>query len=205
MYKISIKEIQQIIQMLKNLKFPIVYSDGNILYGTDEDFCILRQIILPGGINIVPMCVSISILDDFIKEYFYIEEFMVNGNTLLASGTIACNIIEPYLLNRMQRLICTINNMKSNNQPNIFLHDMLQNEMFAECIIKKASEGPSRIIIHNNYIITVYKNLIPINKGDEVSLSIRDIDNETFMCTFHVNKKKIKNIIETNMLYLKLY
>ncbi len=82
----------------------------------------------------------------------------------------------------------------------LYIPSLDENEEFKNIMAKKADEGMSMINIEN-YLISVNKSLIPLNKSDKLDLYIRDFGD--IFCGEYIIKKG-KNIIKKYFLYLKL-
>lgn len=78
-----------------------------------------------------------------------------------------------------------------------------ENEMFREILNRKADDGVAFFKLNDEYLISVNKSLIPLNKSDKLDLFIRDFNNGTFNGEFVIRKGKEVEI-KKYFTYLKL-
>lgn len=84
--------------------------------------------------------------------------------------------------------------------PTVQILNLQDDEQMKTIMAKKADDGISMINI-NDYIMSINKSLIPLNKSDKLDLNIRDHGN-TFSGEYIITRGK--NIIKKYYLYLKL-
>lgn len=192
-------KFKEIIEYAKCLKADIVYITGNYIYGTDISFSYFKHTIFNNDLNL-NICYIQKDMNNFIKES---TDTIYIDNNYIMSNTVSLPINNPIYINEFNRLIHRINDINSTNNPVLFIDDIRSNEQFEDSINLKSSQGIGLCRINEEYIITLFKNLLPINKKDKVSLEIRDLLYNRFMSRFIISKPKNINII-IDIMYLKI-
>ena len=191
-------QIRELIEFAKVLKSDIIYIVGNMIYGTDLNFTYLKQVEYENTLGIT-LCYKQHDMNNFIKASTL---DIVYENGLLCSNIEKIDILNPVLANNMNNLFNAINNLSI--QPVVHHIDNVRGvDEFEYAIALKSSQGISMYRISEQYILTLFKNLLPINKKDTVSLSIRDVDDYRFISRFIISKPK-KVTIQVDIVYLKI-
>lgn len=97
-------------------------------------------------------------------------------------------------------LLDTINNILQ-TPPTLEVQSLHENETFKNIMAKKADEGMSMFKL-GEYLISLNKTLIPLNKSDKLDVNIRDFGN-TF-CGEYIIRKGKNVVIKKYFLYLKV-
>lgn len=193
-------QFRELIEIGKLLKADIVYVFGNTIYGTDSNFTYLKQMAFDNvlGINI---CYDQKLMNDFIK--LCTDTIVLEGNVLLSN-------IERFVVNNdvhirnIINLDKKINEIIITNTNTMNVDNVRDNQQFENAIALKSNQGIGLYKVSEKYILSIFKGLLPINKGDKVSLSIYDINDNRFLTRFIVTKPKIKKIITVSVMYLKI-
>ncbi|MGL5752482.1 MAG: hypothetical protein ACRCXT_18245 [Paraclostridium sp.] len=194
-------DVIDIVEYSKLLKADIVYITGNMIYGADNTFTILKHIPYSNPYN---LSVTFSIKD--MMEMFKIaSDYEIS--TVFNQPNIYVAVNKGEHIYQFNHLISSIINITNVNSVSISITEFSNNDKFIEASKLKADEGIILIPLYNEYILTMYKNLVPANKGDVVDLYIHDIihDSNIFLARYITNKKKPKGLqITTYIIYLKI-
>ena len=192
-------QFREIIEIAKLLKSDIIYIIGNTIYGTDSNFTYLKQMTFENtvGINI---CYEQKLMNDFIK--------LCTNTITLENNSLMSNIEVLYINNENHiRNIVNLNNKINqivlNNYNNLNVDNARDNQEFENAISLKTAQGIGLYRVSEEYILSIFKGLLPINKKDKTSLSIYDVDYNRFLTRFVISKPKNKVII-VNVMYLKI-
>lgn len=193
-YTLRFKEI---IEYGKNLKSDIVYINGNIIYGTDSSFSYLKTLSLENdiGLNIIYIQKD---MNNFIKDS---TDTIIYSNNIIQSSTEYMIVNIPNYIMKFTNLIDRVQNLL-NFEQSLLIDDIRGYTGFESLINLKSTQGMGLFKVEG-YILTLFKNLLPINKKDKVGLSIRNISEDRFLATFSIMKPKNVNIF-VNIMYLKI-
>lgn len=163
------------INIAKILKCDIVMNKGGIIYGTDKDFAHLSKI------------------EHHESKLWELDNVVFESN----SFTIA--IDQEQRLRDFENLINTTYSIQFSDVSESFT-DLQDNEQFKIIMAKKAAEGISLLKL-NDYLLSINKSLIPVNKADKLDLDIFDLG-KTFLARFKI--KKGKNYVHKYFMYIKI-
>lgn len=191
-------QIRELIEFAKVLKSEIVYIIGNMIYGTDSSFTYLKQVEYENVLGIT-LCYVQHDMNNFIKASTL---DIVYENGILYSNVEQIDVTNPVYANNMNNLFNAVNMISLN--PVVYHMDNIRGtEDFEYGIALKSTQGIYMYKINEEYILSIFKNLLPINKKDSVSVTIRDIDNYRFISRFIISKPK-KVTIQVDIVYLKI-
>lgn len=192
-------KFKDMIEYAKCLKADIVYIYGNYIYGTDIGFSYLKQTMFNNELNL-NICYIQKDMNNFMKEA---TDTIIFNSNMIASNTCVLSVNNPIHINSFNRLSTNVNEINFSTQPSLVIDDIRSNNEFEDSINLKASQGIGLCKVNEEYIITLFKNLLPINKKDKVSLEIRDLVSDRFMSRFTINKPKNVSIM-VDIMYLKI-
>lgn len=192
-------QFRDVVETAKSLKADIIYIKGNTIYGVDDNFTYLKQMTFDNILGL-EICYNQKLMNDFMK--------VCTNDIVIQDNSILSNIETLYINNQNYiKNILTLNNKINNillSNINIMNIDTVRgNEQFESAISLKTSQGIGLYKVNEQYIMSIFKGLLPINKPDKVSLSIYDVDNTRFLTRFVISKPKNKAII-VNVMYLKI-
>lgn len=196
---INIAILQDLLKVAKELKSEYVYINGNNIYGVDISFIYLKYMEFENKYN-MNICFSVSKMTKFLKEVCLNEIKLVNPNLLYSSFDNTLEINNISLINKIESMIININNLKM-SKTTVQEQKVRGNVQFEYALESKSADGTG-IFTHDKYVMTIFKNLIPLKKTDEVFLTIYDIDSRMFLSNFTVQRRKMK--IEVYIMYLHL-
>ena len=196
---INITILQDLLKVSKELKSEYVYITGNSIYGVDVSFIYLKYMEFENQYN-MNICFSVSKMTKFLKEVCLNEIKLVNPNLLYSSFDNTLEINNISLINKIESMIININNLKT-NEITIDCQNIRGIPQFEYILESKSADGTG-IFTYDKYVMTLFKNLIPLKKSDEVFLTIHDIDSKMFLSNFTVQRRKLK--IEVYIMYLHL-
>ena len=149
------------------------------------------------GINI---CYEQKLMNDFIK--LCTNTITLENNSLMSNIEVLYVNNENHIRN-IVNLNNKINQIVLNNYNNLNVDNARDNQEFENAISLKTAQGIGLYRISEEYILSIFKGLLPINKKDKTSLSIYDVDYNRFLTRFVISKPKNKVII-VNVMYLKI-
>lgn len=191
-------QIRELIEFAKVLKSDIVYVIGNMIYGTDSSFTYLKQVEYENTLGI-SLCYVQHDMNNFIKASTL---DIVYENGMLYSNVEQIDVTNPVYANNINNLFNAINMISTN--PVVHHIDNIRGVEDFECGISlKSTQGIFMYKFNEEYILSIFKNLLPVNKKDAVSITIRDIDNYRFISRFIISKPKKVNI-QVDIVYLKI-
>lgn len=192
-------QFREIIEIAKLLKSDIIYIIGNTIFGTDSNFTYLKQMTFENtlGINI---CYEQKLMNDFIK--LCTNTITLENNSLMSNIEVLCVNNENHIRN-IVNLNNKINQIVLNNHNTMNVDNARDNQEFENAISLKTAQGIGLYRVSEDYILSIFKGLLPINKKDKTSLSIYDVDYNRFLTRFVISKPKNKVII-VNVMYLKI-
>lgn len=189
-----------ILELAKMLKSHYVYynPEAHKLIGTDYHMTYIKVMDIPEIQYRVPLFFDNKEVQKFSKttdNEYAILEFMETS-------------IRPmkYLYDKVEEIYYkTINFTLDINTTNTLTIDNIRgNQSFENSLSLKSAQGIGYFYIGDQYIMTIFSGLLPINKSDEVALKIYDNKTlGTFLANFTIKKKK-KADINVFINYLKL-
>lgn len=185
--------IEDTIKIAKSMKRPIVYITDSYMLGSDEEFYTLSRINIHSDIS-RPMCFRISEClagsakdkfaqtnpERFFSEYTEVQEGLyINA---WAEPNLMQNIMNVF--GKLMSYLDTYNIIYSSS-------GFESDENFKTQVSKlKVSDGLKYFTIDNKYLLSSFNKVHSINASDKVSINIYDIDIESYLCEFVINKKK---------------
>lgn len=193
-YTIKFKEI---IEYGKKLKSDIIYINNNIIYGTDTSFSYLKTLSVKNDIGLNILYIQKD-MNNFIKDS---TDTIIYSDNTIQSVTSYMVVNNPNYIVRFTNLIDQVQYLL-NFEQNLIIGDVREYKGFESLINLKSTQGMG-LFKAEGYILTLFKNLLPINKNDRVGLTIRDISEDRFLATFSIMKSKDINVF-VNIMYLKI-
>lgn len=195
----NITILQDLLKVSKELKSDYVYINGNDIYGVDDSFIYIKYMQFDNIYNI-NICFCVTSMATFLKNVCLNEIKLVNPNLLYSSFDNTLEINNITMINKIEAMIININNLKMKQTS-------VQNEPVRgipefEYVLESKSADGTGIFVYDKYVMTIFKNLIPLKKSDTVLLTIHDIDEKMFLSNFTVQRRKLK--IEVYIMYLHL-
>lgn len=195
----NITILQDLLKISKELKSDYVYINGNDIYGVDDSFIYIKYMQFDNIYNI-NICFSVTSMATFLKNVCLNEIKLVNPNLLYSSFDNTLEINNITMINRIEAMIININNLKM-KQISVENQSVRGIPEFEYVLESKSADGTG-IFVYDKYVMTIFKNLIPLKKSDSVLLTIHDIDEKMFLSNFTVQRRKLK--IEVYIMYLHL-
>lgn len=189
---------KEIIEYGKNLKSDIVFIQGNTIYGADSGFNYLKSISFENDINLT-IIYEQKKMNDLMKVS---TDTIVYKDNIVQSGTDFLYVNIPTYYSKFLGLIDRVDSLLRFNNTTLTVDNLRGQEEFENLINLKTSQGMGLFRV-GEYILTIFKNLIPVNKKDIVRLDIKDLYDGRFLSTFTIIKPK-NIIITVNILYLKI-
>lgn len=195
-------DLIKIMTEAKILKCPVIYIDNDKIYGTDLDFTFLKTVTFINETSLKQIIYTQNSVSRFIKDIEEIDEVIINNYNIF--NKTKNTFIEINNIKMMQMMIELINNTNNMTQQTFYKfikEDLQDKEDFSKIMNAKTDEGTSIYKIDREYMLSIYNNLLPVNKKDKVSLIVYD-HNNLFMANFKVFKKK--NVtVDVYILYRK--
>lgn len=184
----------------KQVKSKIVLVYKNRIIGVDEEASYLKIIGYDNIHNLFMIYVQKE-MSNFLNGINMLDTIEIVENKLICSNNteivikndkFALNIINS--VNRSEQ-ICA-------STCNYYKNQLEKDDIFIDLINRKTGEGAKFYKINDKYILSLFKGLLPINKGDKTDLSIFDCGqvydrdgkmNIIFLCKFYIIKKQKKN------------
>lgn len=183
----------------KILKDEVICINNNKIMGSDKYFNYLT--VTSVDTNTVNINYSQSEMNTFLKENQK-NILQINDDTLYTPNS-------KFKLNisNVNRTFDKLYNAYLDlcNSDIKFYIENVRDEQFESAISKKTSEGISLYKIDKEYVLTIFKGLLPVNKKDKVSLKIYDNKyiKDIFIANFIIDKGK-GVIINVYLSYMKL-
>lgn len=193
---LSKKEINILVKIGKVFKIDMIYITGNLvvnMYNNSmlnfaeipfifgyptlyrmEDLCKLLDMMNKD---------SIVVLDDWNNIYINNNLTVYNNTNIYTNNKILNNISNLQL-----------------NQPKLIIDNLRDSESFEYAINEYSN---TLYNLQSRYIISLHKGLLPVNKSDNVSISIYDYDDTNFICKFSIDKKSFIINIVIKYIYLQ--
>lgn len=198
-------DIDAVMKIAKSMKRPIVHVGNNYMLGTDLEFCTL-SIIETNSIIPRPFTTTINgWLNKMAKDKYaqdHPEIFFTEYSRL--DDNLYINIWEEDTYTRkLFELFGKVNNYLYGRVPIYSGSNFEKDENFIRNVSKlKVSDGLKTYTIDNTYLITSFNKVHCINASDKVSLNIYDIDTESYLYEFIIDKKKY--IVKEYIRYRKM-
>lgn len=196
----DINILEYLFKVSKEVKSPLVYIKGNDLYGVDEQFVYLKHTKIDNiyGINIAFVSKD---MNTFLKNVDLNEIKFVGENILYSSFDNTLEINNMDMINNIERMAMSIANMTSYCPTKLTVSNMRELEDFENIMTFKSADGIG-IFRYQNYVMTLYNNLIPMKKADKLELTIYDLNERSFLSNFSIVRKKSR--IEVYIMYLHM-
>lgn len=201
----------ELLKLSKAMKSYYVYYNPliNKLIGTDEHMTYIKVIDTTGIAYPIALFFKNSDMQKIaplIKEYDY--EIIDNNNVLVYSDGLNMHSISIMNYNFAQvegMYFRTMQNISSGINQNTMTVDNLRGDALFENVLSlKSKQGIGFFNINRMYNMSIFSNLLPVNKSDGVSLKIYDnLNSRTFLANFTVRKPKNVNI-DIFINYLKI-
>lgn len=190
--------IEDILKIAKSMKRPIVYICPFYMLGTDEEFCTLSKIEIHSlDIDRSVAFEMSSALTQANKDKFAEAhpEIYFSEYEQVLPGLYINTWVEKHYKNILLNMWNKIWVVDSSTP--IYSCDGLEKDSdFKSKVAKmKVSDGLQKYILNGNYLQTSFNKVHSINATDKVSLDIYDIDYESFIYRYTINKKKY-NVVE---------
>lgn len=200
---INIEDFNEIVKGMKAMKADLVYVKGKDLFGTDNNFTILKHYSMQ---NIVPV-ESFTIITKTLSSEFFnnIIDVYVTIDTdkykMYCPGNKDRFKEYPSMINtsvnyRIENIISNLN-IDLNNPMNkrIEFGEITEDQYFQRFKSIKSSEGADLYTPLGNieFGMYLYSGAIPMLKSDKIYLNCYDLGN-TFIAEYIIQKKKLNPI-----------
>lgn len=195
---LAILRLQEYAKLLKNTSFAVffncnqdsitIYSTGDCLYST------INRIIIPNSFGILgTFTLPITQLNDFCKKlimpsipvevsYKYMQIAGSPDTRIQFWDTLERDF---YIrLGRLNEQLTSNNNFMANFSEETC--ELIKNKMLS----MKATMPSEMICLNNDYIITIFSGMLPLNKADTLQIRIIDSTEWWYMIEYIVSKKK---------------
>lgn len=208
-YIINISEFNEIVNGIKGMKADLVCVSGNTLYGTDNNFTILKEYVMDTYIPVEPFTIITKTLSSEFYNNITDTNIVIDTdiNKIYCANNTSRLEEFPEMINntfnsKIERLILSLSN--SLNINSIDFGEITNDEHFQRFKSIKAGEGADLYNPKGNtmYGMYLYSGAIPLTKQDKLYLEIYDGGN-TFIANFIVHKKKL-NPIKIYFRFLKM-
>lgn len=190
--------LMDIMETANVLKSDIVLLYGNSIFGTDIKLTYLLRTDFNNTNNLI-MIFNIKDMKDFIKLQSSIDEININNSHVYSSNGTSISIFNIEYYTRIINMINNVNIIMNNSI--LYQNTNLREDLDFEQILQhKTAEGAFMYNIENKFPIFIYNNLLPVNKGDSVSITIFNDTNIRFLSRFDITKKK-KVKVEVYIVY----
>lgn len=184
---------EEILKIARSMKRPIVHINPNYILGSDEDYCTLSKIEMDTGVP-KPFTYHINdILTEDKKDKFAVEhaeEFLTEYIEIIP-GIYINSFHENMYRDNIFELFNKVITYTICKSPIYQTEALEKNEEFMNKVAKlKVSDGMTTYILNNEYLITNFNKLHPINASDKVAVRIFDLDNISYLYEFSIIKKK---------------
>ena len=185
--------IENVVKIAKTMKRPIVYITPTYMLGTDDEFCTLSKINIESDI-IRPMAFRISdcLLGTTKDKYAQAHpEIFFSEYTHIQDDMYINTWQEPVLMNTLIGMYMRVSRALDGLVPIYSSVGFEKDDNFMQTVAKlKVSSGLQSYVLEGAYIQTSFNKVHAINANDKVSLNIYDIDYESYMYEFIIDKKK---------------
>ncbi len=192
---ITILELKIIYELAKTLKCEIIKISNNCIYGTDCNFAHLKTIIDLDKLDIdLDIIFYIKDLADLLKN----NEFINDSQSIYIFNHLQ---IHYEFLDSFNKLIENVYFYSIHIPTSYNNKDLKSNEDFIKINEMKSADGIGLLKLSNDYILTMFTGMLPVNKNDKLELLIKDIDEYRYLTEFIIDKKKFK----INAYYMYLF
>lgn len=185
--------IENVVKIAKTMKRPIVYITPTYMLGTDDEFCTLSKINIESDI-VRPMAFRISdcLLGTAKDKYAQARpEIFFSEYTHIQDDMYINTWQEPVLMNTLIGMYMRVSRALDGLAPIYSSAGFEKDDNFMQTVAKlKVSSGLQSYVLEGAYIQTSFNKVHAINANDKVSLNIYDIDYESYMYEFIIDKKK---------------
>lgn len=189
-----------LIDQSKILKTDLIYIIGNTAYGTDFNFFTLKSIVIDNPLNCC-ICCSLNEANTINKKLQNTEEEIADFGQYIPLEGEVFNIINNSFIGKFNNLIQNVLMLMTTNPIKIHEDNIRNDENFERLFSFKSVDG-TYIYRKDGYIISLYTNLIGMNKADKVSFDLYDINDFSFLVNFRV-QRTAKKIINIYIMYRK--
>lgn len=200
---INISDFNEIVKGIKAMKADLVLVKGSMLYGTDNNFTILKTYEMNTTIPIDPFTIitktlSSEFFNSIIDVYIKID---TNINKIYCPANRGAVEDYPEMINNKynNKIDFMVFNLKREtsypfSKP-VYLGEITNDENFQRFKTIKSGEGADLYIPcgNNEYGLYLYSGAIPMVKSDKIYLHIFDLGT-TFIANFHIVKKKDSSV-----------
>lgn len=172
-----------LLKLIKALKSDYICILPGCIVGTNDELSqisVIRNVftgVPDGAILELPY----QLISDFSKEA--VEDSDIYQELFIRSRQYGGH---P-MLDTLAKIESSI--MAKNNIPDIFISNLKENDNFNRIMSYKAEMGASALKIGEDSIIFIYKQLIPCNKPDKISLSYYKVTDNMAIAQFNIDKK----------------
>lgn len=185
---------EEVLKMAKSMKRAVVHIAPNYMLGSDEEFCTLSMIIIDTGIDKPITSVLNEIIDnngaaklaessagEFLNEYTrYNENYYYKFWN------------EELYREKLFSLLAKVN-LAITCRPVLYTETGLEkNQEFMASAKLKAGDGLSSYKFGDQYLVTGFYKVHPINANDKVDVTIYDLDDQSCLYEYIIDKKKYK-------------
>lgn len=220
---LSKKAFNDFVDMVKIMKCDYFLYDSmqNHILGTDDGFFILKQIELEENIFYYLSDISGDTKDlvrfaSFVTDqgvtynldgWFYLNDGLPPQSTnTIDLRSLVGGFVTPIVI-KFQDIFSRINGIYVHLPRRHLYQNLKSNEKFNELMQLRSDDGVKSFMVGDEFILSIYNNLLPINKPDTVVLEIAEITNgeriTSFIAKFMIYKKK-KIIVNVFLKYLYL-
>jgi len=141
---------------------------------------------------------------EFIKPFTIVDTIFIEGDYIKSNlGSFIC-IMDRDNLFRIHNTIENIEGMISSFSLDYNCENLKDDDVFNQLLECKSGDGVGLYKIDKRFILSIYKNMLPLNKKDTVSLNIYDINPKLYFLSRFVVKKPKNIIINVYIMYLHL-
>lgn len=188
MMKLNIQEFDTILDLMKVAKSDFVCVHNGMIYGYDLRFCTLKVIDSKGKIpQELVLNIHYNTLILFRKLLLPIDEITIHNYNYMESSMN--KFISPPAPYTVYQVVSKANEIISSSSYGKEYGNLRGIEYIENFISAKASDGAIGLNIDKFHKMYLPSNLLPINKSDELFLTITDFPN-SFLSKFTIVKKK---------------
>lgn len=204
-----------LLDISRALNSRYIYLIGNNIFAFDEfmgsNFKYTNINPMLSEDHLEPMMIDTEILKNVekqLKEIKYKDDIHLhNSLEIYTSGGLSVPLIKDFAwcANDISRFNYVANTIANIKQPSFLTYaneEFHVSDDFGTVRGMKADEGVYKVFLDDRYMITLFPNLIRINKTDKASISIYDTNmDNTFLSEIIVVKKHF--MIHNNIRFLK--
>lgn len=188
-FEMNRKTLLDIVDLGAALKADTIAIIGNKIIGTDENMTYFKVSDFD-NINNYLLIYNVNEMREFLRSISIIDTVSFNGCDIASSvgGRInTFNNDKLFNINScLSRIGCYINSIN----PIIENKELKEDDGFNSLLQYKSGNGVGLYKISEEFILSIFKNMLPINKNDYALLNIYDIDSLSFLSKFTIIKKK---------------